>query len=256
MKSSSSNSILRQDCICLSLCQPPLLLSSYYFYITYADLLISYLVSAPVDPFIAFSIHSPFHPSQVIRRRHTNPGTPSISVKWSRSCNYMHFSSNSLSLSLPCFLIPQTRVASQPRKRGFGIAQTTRIPTVLSSFPSSPAAKPRLSAKLSPLSPFHPSFPTHETSRDSTLKVDTPRLLGWNQREGSRQGSIALIFLGFGPLKKLRHFISPRPFPPSVKYPLPLPRKDRRARITKSVSTIRAQPSSSFDTSATGAEVK
>lgn len=215
MKSSSSNSILRQDCICLSLCQPPLLLSSYYFYITYADLLISYLVSAPVDPFIAFSIHSPFHPSQVIRRRHTNPGTPSISVKWSRSCNYMHFSSNSLSLSLslPCFLIPQTRVASQPRKRGFGIAQTTRIPTVLSSFPSSPAAKPRLSAKLSPLSPFHPSFPTHETSRDSTLKVDTPRLLGWNQREGSRQGSIALIFLGFGPLKKLRHFISPRPFP-------------------------------------------
>ena len=178
MKSSSSNSILRQDCICLSLCQPPLLLSSYYFYITYADLLISYLVSAPVDPFIAFSIHSPFHPSQVIRRRHTNPGTPSISVKWSRSCNYMHFSSNSLSLSLPCFLIPQTRVASQPRKRGFGIAQTTRIPTVLSSFPSSPAAKPRLSAKLSPLSPFHPSFPTHETSRDSTLKVDTPRLLG------------------------------------------------------------------------------
>lgn len=178
MKSSSSNSILRQDCICLSLCQPLLLLSSYYFYITYADLLISYLVSAPVDPFIAFSIHSPFHPSQVIRRRHTNPGTPSISVKWSRSCNYMHFSSNSLSLSLPCFLIPQTRVASQPRKRGFGIAQTTRIPTVLSSFPSSPAAKPRLSAKLSPLSPFHPSFPTHETSRDSTLKVDTPRLLG------------------------------------------------------------------------------
>lgn len=180
MKSSSSNSILRQDCICLSLCQPPLLLSSYYFYITYADLLISYLVSAPVDPFIAFSIHSPFHPSQVIRRRHTNPGTPSIPVKWSRSCNYMHFSSNSLSLSLslPCFLIPQTRVASQPRKRGFGIAQTTRIPTVLSSFPSSPAAKPRLSAKLSPLSPFHPSFPTHETSRDSTLKVDTPRLLG------------------------------------------------------------------------------
>ena len=178
MKSSSSNSILRQDCICLSLCQPLLLLSSYYFYITYADLLISYLVSAPVDPFIAFSIHSPFHPSQVIRRRHTNPGTPSIPVKWSRSCNYMHFSSNSLFLSLPCFLIPQTRVASQPRKRGFGIAQTTRIPTVLSSFPSSPAAKPRLSAKLSPLSPFHPSFPTHETSRDSTLKVDTPRLLG------------------------------------------------------------------------------
>ena len=100
MKSSSSNSILRQDCICLSLCQPLLLLSSYYFYITYADLLISYLVSAPVDPFIAFSIHSPFHPSQVIRRRHTNPGTPSIPVKWSRSCNYMHFSSNSLSLSL------------------------------------------------------------------------------------------------------------------------------------------------------------
>lgn len=162
MKSSSSNSILRQDCICLSLCQPLLLLSSYYFYITYADLLISYLVSAPVDPFIAFSIHSPFHPSQVIRRRHTNPGTPSISVKWSRSCNYMHFSSNSLSLSLPCFLIPQTRVASQPRKRGFGIAQTTRIPTVLSSFPSSPAAKPRLSAKLSPLSPLFPN------SRDIT----------------------------------------------------------------------------------------
>lgn len=157
MKSSSSNSILRQDCICLSLCQPLLLLSSYYFYITYADLLISYLVSAPVDPFIAFSIHSPFHPSQVIRRRHTNPGTPSISVKWSRSCNYMHFSSNSLSLSLPCFLIPQTRVASQPRKRGFGIAQTTRIPTVLSSFPSSPAAKPRLSAKLSPLPPLFPN---------------------------------------------------------------------------------------------------
>ena len=164
MKSSSSNSILRQDCICLSLCQPPLLLSSYYFYITYADLLISYLVSAPVDPFIAFSIHSPFHPSQVIRRRHTNPGTPSIPVKWSRSCNYMHFSSNSLSLSLslPCFLIPQTRVASQPRKRGFGIAQTTRIPTVLSSFPSSPAAKPRLSAKLSPLPPLFPN------SRDIT----------------------------------------------------------------------------------------
>ena len=254
MKSSSSNSILRQDCICLSLCQPPLLLSSYYFYITYADLLISYLVSAPVDPFIAFSIHSPFHPSQVIRRRHTNPGTPSIPVKWSRSCNYMHFSSNSLSLSLcPVFL--SLRHAS-PLSRGKGALESLKQRGSPLSFPRfRPRPRPNR-VYLPNFPPFHPSFPTHETSRDSTLKVDTPRLLGWNQREGSRQGSIALIFLGFGPLKKLRHFISPRPFPPSVKYPLPLPRKDRRARITKSVSTIRAQPSSSFDTSATGAEVK
>lgn len=174
MKSSSSNSILRQDCICLSLCQPLLLLSSYYFYITYADLLISYLVSAPVDPFIAFSIHSPFHPSQVIRRRHTNPGTPSIPVKWSRSCNYMHFSSNSLSLC-PVFL--SLRHAS-PLSRGKGALESLKQRGSPLSFPRfRPRPRPNR-VYLPNFPPFHPSFPTHETSRDSTLKVDTPRLLG------------------------------------------------------------------------------
>lgn len=174
MKSSNSNSILRQDCICLSLCQPLLLLSSYYFYITYADLLISYLVSAPVDPFIAFSIHSPFHPSQVIRRRHTNPGTPSIPVKWSRSCNYMHFSSNSLSLC-PVFL--SLRHAS-PLSRGKGALESLKQRGSPLSFPRfRPRPRPNR-VYLPNFPPFHPSFPTHETSRDSTLKVDTPRLLG------------------------------------------------------------------------------
>lgn len=161
MKSSSSNSILRQDCICLSLCQPPLLLSSYYFYITYADLLISYLVSAPVDPFIAFSIHSPFHPSQVIRRRHTNPGTPSIPVKWSRSCNYMHFSSNSLSLC-PVFL--SLRHAS-PLSRGKGALESLKQRGSPLSFPRfRPRPRPNR-VYLPNFPPFHPSTPLSQLTR-------------------------------------------------------------------------------------------
>lgn len=161
MKSSSSNSILRQDCICLSLCQPPLLLSSYYFYITYADLLISYLVSAPVDPFIAFSIHSPFHPSQVIRRRHTNPGTPSIPVKWSRSCNYMHFSSNSLSLC-PVFL--SLRHAS-PLSRGKGALESLKQRGSPLSFPR---FRPRPRPNRVYLPNFPPLSPLFPNSRDIT----------------------------------------------------------------------------------------
>lgn len=161
MKSSSSNSILRQDCICLSLCQPLLLLSSYYFYITYADLLISYLVSAPVDPFIAFSIHSPFHPSQVIRRRHTNPGTPSIPVKWSRSCNYMHFSSNSLSLC-PVFL--SLRHAS-PLSRGKGALESLKQRGSPLSFPRfRPRPWPNR-VYLPNFPPFHPSTPLSQLTR-------------------------------------------------------------------------------------------
>lgn len=193
MKSSSSNSILRQDCLCLSRCHP-FLPSSYYFYITYADLLISYLVSTPVDPFIPFSIHSPsFHSIQLksfackSRCRQISRNA-SIPVNWSRSgaitCTF--HPTLSLFLFFAPFSYPSDTRRLSAQEKGFRIPQTTRSPTVLSvasSFPSSPAAKPRLSAKLSPDSPFHPSFPTHETPDELWNWIPLPTCR-WNRVVG------------------------------------------------------------------------
>lgn len=151
---------------------PPLILLFLHYIRRSFDLLSRLYACRSFHTFFHPFTIVPFHPTQVIRVQKSLPpdiqervNTRELVAFW---CNYMHFSSNSLSLFL--FLAPfsypsDTRRLSAQEK-GFRIPQTTRSPTVLSvasSFPSSPAAKPRLSAKLSPDSPFHPSFPTHET---------------------------------------------------------------------------------------------
>lgn len=262
MKSSSSNSILRQDCICLSRCHP-LLPSSYYFYITYADLLISYLVSTPVDPFIPFSIHSPsFHSIRLksfackSRCRQISRNA-SIPVNWSRSgaitCTFHPTLSLSLSSS-PRFLIPQTRVASQPRKRALESLKQRGAPL---SFPWHPRFRPRPRPNrvyLPNFPPTRPSTPLSQLTRHrmnfETGYPSPPAVETGQQGISTREHRLNLP--RFWPLKKLRHFISPR-----LELNIPLPLFLFPAKIDVHVRNPFRHPRStqpSFNTSATGAE--
>lgn len=111
----------------------------------------------------------PFHPSQVIRvqpprksRFRQTSRNASIPVNRSRSCNYMHFSSNSLSLFLSFLSL---RHAS-PLSPGKGALESLkRGATVLSSWHPRFSPRPRPNRVYLPnFTPIHPSsFQTHET---------------------------------------------------------------------------------------------